>query len=225
MPQIIGLTGGIGSGKSTVSKLWARKGVVIIDADSIARSAVARGRPSHLLIRLVFGKDVFNVDGTVDRVALSGLVFADYKARRLLNLVTHPFIIAEMLVRCVWNIVFRWEPLVVLDTPLLFESGKFFRILCTSIVVVYCTESQQVQRIVDRDGMTETEARQRVRSQMSLDEKKHLANFVIDNTGDTQETEQNALSLLKKLEPSPAKEWFFRSMVLICSIALCSTVL
>ena len=218
MPRIVGLTGGIGSGKSTVSALWASQGAIIIDADAIARSAVSPGRPSHYLIRLLFGPHVFNNDKTLDRAALSRIVFNNKSARLRLNLVTHPFIILEMIARTLWNIFFLWKPIVVLDTPLLFESGQIFRKFCSKIVVVYCEVDQQVERTVARGGIDEKEAKKRIEAQMSLKEKCGLADSVIDNTSSSEDLEKRAMDTLEQLKPKLRNEILFRiSNVLLAS--------
>ena len=215
MPRIIGLTGGIASGKSSVSAIWASAGATIIDADKVAREVVEPGQPAHWLIRRYFGDDVLNPDGTINRPALGSIIFSDRRHRVALNLRTHPFIIFNMLRRLFVAVFLRWESVIVLDTPLLFESGTLLPI-CSRTVVVACDEEQQVKRMTLRDsakGVTEDVARQRLRSQMPLTEKAARADVVIDNSGDIDNLRAAALDTLEDLKPSHSGEVVFRSLV------------
>jgi len=185
MPCIVGLTGGIASGKSTVSRRLAEHHAIpIIDADAIAREVVAPGRPALWLIARAFGRDVLTADGALDRPRLGAMVFGDAAARARLNRITHPFIIATMAWRLGVALLVRRAPLVVLDTPLLFETRNLLP-LCTATVVVTCSREQQMERLMTRaDGtLTEVQAEQRIASQMPLEQKAQMADFVIDNGG------------------------------------------
>ncbi|KAI0564964.1 dephospho-CoA kinase [Gracilaria domingensis] len=216
MPKIVGLTGGIASGKSTVSAIWSSKDITIIDADKIAKEVVQPGRPSYWLIKRHFGPSILNPDGTVNRSELGKLVFSNAKHRKALNLRTHPFIIYGMLSRLFIAVFIKWRTIVVLDTPLLFESGTLLP-FCSATVVVTCTPQQQLDRLVQRDsdkGITEDEARRRIASQMPLEEKTKRATYIIDNTGDEHQLRTKAFDTLDKLKPSRAGELALRGLVL-----------
>lgn len=185
MPCVVGLTGGIASGKSTVSRRLAdHHGIPVIDADAIAREVVAPGRPALWLIRRTFGPSVLTADGALDRPRLGALVFGDPAARRRLNRITHPFIVAKMGWRLAVALLVRRAPVVVLDTPLLFETRNLLP-LCTTTVVVLCSREQQLTRLMARSegSLTKAQANDRISSQMALTDKAALANFVIDNRG------------------------------------------
>lgn len=185
MPCVVGLTGGIASGKSTVSRrLTAHHAIPVIDADAIAREVVAPGRPALWLIRRAFGPSVIGADGGLDRPRLGALVFANPDARRRLNRITHPFIIATMVWRLGMALLVHRAPVVVLDTPLLFETRNLLP-LCTMTVVVACTQEQQLTRLLQRSSgvLTEAQASERIAAQMALADKAALADFVIDNSG------------------------------------------
>lgn len=185
MPCVVGLTGGIASGKSTVShRLAAHHGIPVIDADAIAREVVAPGRPALWLIRRAFGPSVVAADGGLDRPRLGALVFGDSAARRRLNRITHPFIIATMGWRLAVALLVRRAPVVVLDTPLLFETRNLLP-LCTMTVVVSCSREQQLTRLLARSEgtLTEMQANERIAAQMALEDKAAMADFVIDNSG------------------------------------------
>ncbi|CAN8071399.1 unnamed protein product [Agarophyton chilense] len=216
MPKIIGLTGGIATGKSTVSAIWRSRDITIIDADKIARDVVQPGKPAYWLLKRHFGPSVFNPDGTLNRPKLGKLVFSDPRQRNALNLRTHPFIMFGMLSQLFVAVFIKWKPIIVLDTPLLFESGTLLP-FCSATVVVSCSPQQQLERLVRRDsgqGMTEEEAKRRIGSQMSLDEKKKRAKFVIDNTGNEIQLQNNAINTLDRLKPSKAGEIALRGLVL-----------
>ncbi|GAB0489041.1 hypothetical protein MMPV_000256 [Pyropia vietnamensis] len=185
MPCVVGLTGGIASGKSTVSRwLKTHHAIPVIDADEIAREVVAPGRPALRCIRRTFGPSVLDANGALDRPRLGALVFRNPDARRRLNRITHPFIIATMVWRLVVALLVHRAPIVVLDTPLLFETRNLLP-LCTVTAVVSCTREQQLARLLSRSGgsLTEAQARERIAAQMALEEKAAMADFVIDNSG------------------------------------------
>lgn len=220
MPRIVGLTGGIACGKSSVASVWKSAGIYIIDADAIAREVVAPGQPALWLIRCRFGPSVIQADGALDRAALGRIVFSDASARAALNLRIHPFIVCTMLSRLATAILFRCKTIVVLDTPLLYES-KTLLPFCSQVVVVSCEPEQQISRMLVRDGeskgVSEEDARKRLASQMPLEEKVRRADLIIDNSGDTEQLKERALQVLNELQPSAAGELAFRALV--CGVA------
>lgn len=176
--RILGLTGGVGSGKSTVLRMLAELGADVIDADQLAREVVAPGQPAHKDIVTTFGREFLLKDGTLDRPRLAALIFSDPTARTWLNAITHPRIRARMADEVASRA--QRDGVLVLDIPLLYESGRALQL--EAVVVVWVDRATQVQRLVARDGMSEAEARRRIGAQLSLDVKRQRADFVVNNT-------------------------------------------
>ena len=183
--RLIGLTGGIGTGKSTVARMLADRGAALIDADLLAREVVEPGTPALAEIAAEFGPGVLRADGSLDRTALGELVFADEEKRLRLNAITHPRV-GELMQRRVAEALASPSPLVVVDVPLLFEGGR--QGMFEGVMLVWAPPEVQLSRLVERDGWNQAEARQRVAAQMPVDEKRALATWVIDNSGSLQAT-------------------------------------
>jgi dephospho-CoA kinase len=194
--RIIGLTGGIGSGKTTVSGMLRELGATVVDADEAARAVVEPGQPGLEEIRQEFGDRVIGPGGRLDRQAVAQRVFDDEAARRRLNAITHPRVREWMGAR-VTEAMARGDQVVVMDTPLLFEAGLDGG--TTETVVVWVPEEVQVERAVGR-GMEEADVRARIRAQMSLDDKRGWATHVIDNTGDLESTRGQVEDLWRRLQ-------------------------
>lgn len=184
----IGLTGGIASGKSTVSALLVAKGALLIDADAIAREVMLPGHPVLAAVIQHFGQAVVNSDGTLHRKKLGEIVFADPVQRQTLNDMTHPAIREEMRLRM--EAFEREQPdkLVLADIPLLYESG--LESLYEEIMVVYVPRNVQLRRLMIRDGLTVEQAELRLSAQMDIEQKRRMADIVIDNSGTQAETER-----------------------------------
>lgn len=178
----VGLTGGIGSGKSTVSRALAERGAVVIDYDLLAREAVEPGSPALARIAERFGPGVIAEDGTLDRPALGAIVFADEAARRDLEAITHPAIGELVRLR---EEQAPEDAVVVHDNPLLVEMGVHET--CDVVIVVDVPEDVQVERLVTQRGMTEQDARARIATQASREARAGVADRVIDNTGSLSE--------------------------------------
>lgn len=194
---LVGLTGGIASGKSTVGRSLKDKGFTIVDADDIARLVVQPGWPALEKIRKAFGDTVILPSGELNREALGAIIFNDSSKRSQLNSIVHPEIYKEVfrqVLRCFW----RREHIVFLDMPLLYETGKVLPYI-TCVVVVSCTSDQQLSRLMERNNLTEADARARISSQMSLEEKCRRANFVIDNSEGEEERESQIVKLIDTL--------------------------
>ena len=193
----VGLTGGIASGKSTVSEAFARLGAKVLDADEVAREVVLPGKPAWTKLRHTFGSEFFHPDGRLNRSKLRRLVFADPEQRSRLNAIVHPEVMRE--------IDFRFEQLtssaehavVLVDIPLLIEVGVVHRF--DKVVVVYANESVQVMRLMQRDGLSREEARQALSVQIDLREKAKKADFVIDNSGTPGETQAQVEKVWQEL--------------------------
>ncbi|AZV50571.1 dephospho-CoA kinase [Bacillus halotolerans] len=193
MTLVIGLTGGIASGKSTVANMLIDKGITVIDADIIAKQAVEKGMPAYRQIIDEFGEDILLENGDIDRRKLGALVFTNEQKRLALNSIVHPAVREEMLKRRNESIA-NQETFVVLDIPLLFESK--LESLVDKIIVVSVTKELQLERLTKRNQLTEEEALSRIRSQIPLEEKVSRADNVIDNSGTLEETKQQLEEIL-----------------------------
>ena len=203
MTVLLGLSGGIGSGKSTVTRLLAALGATTIDADAIVHEQQAPGMPLLEAMAEAFGREILGPDGALDRQALANVVFRDASARERLGQLVHPPVIAEMMRRAK-EAVGAGEPMAVLDIPLLFEGRKSGRgsgavMNFTATVAVWVPVEVQIERTVARDGCTREEAEARIAAQMPIDEKKAMADYVIDNSGTPEETEKQVRALWKEL--------------------------
>ncbi len=179
------MTGGIASGKSTVSERLRRLGAVIVDADGIAREIVKQGKPAWQDIVEWLGPGVLSPGGGLDRSRLGDLVFRDAAARRKLESITHPRI-REAALRALAEADRAGRPVAVIDVPLLFEAG--WDKLADETWVVYVDPATQLDRLMKRDGLTAEQAKARIDAQMSLEEKTRLADVVIDNSKDPENT-------------------------------------
>jgi dephospho-CoA kinase len=193
--RIIGLTGGIASGKSTVARILERLGGVVIDADQLAREVVAPGEPAYNAVVAEFGEGVLNPDRTINRKALGRIVFADPSARGSLERITHPSI-AALAERKLAALRRAGTPVVIYMAPLLIEAGVTSRV--DEVWVVYTDMGTQVNRLMLRDGIGEIEARQRLHAQMSMEEKCAYGKVLIDNGGTPDETERQVREIWKR---------------------------
>ncbi|NEW07668.1 dephospho-CoA kinase [Paenibacillus sp. SYP-B3998] len=182
----IGLTGGIACGKSTVSAMLVNRGAILVDADKLARDVVEPGSPVLDRVASHFGQDVLHSNGSLNRKKLGEIIFADPASRKQLEGMLHPPIRALM--REQMETAEREHPdkLVVVDVPLLYESDLSF--MFHEVMVVYVPREVQFQRLLLRDGLSEHAALERLQSQMSIEEKRERADFVIDNRGTKEET-------------------------------------
>lgn len=192
---VVGLTGGIASGKSTVSQMLAALGAEVIDADRLAREAVLPGTTGWEEVVARFGPEVLGPGGEIDRPRLGARVFADPAARSALEAIVHPRVAAATDRRLAEIARCRPEAVVVLDVPLLFETGMHRTGRLAAVVVVWVPEAIQLERLMARDGIGAAEARARLAAQMPIDRKKALADRVIDNSGTLEETRAQALAL------------------------------
>ena len=203
MTCILGLTGGIGTGKSSVTRVFAELGATTIDADAIVHELQAPGQPMLAALADTFGESILTADGALDRKALGEIVFRDETARARLGEIVHAPVIGEMMRRAK-AAASRGDPLVVLDIPLLFEgrvsgrgSGALMHFDVT--VCVWVSEELQLARTMARDQCDAGEARRRMAAQLPIDQKRELADCVIDNSGTPEETRTQVVALVQKL--------------------------
>lgn len=194
--KVFGLTGGIGSGKSTTAALFRERGVPVVDADELAREAVAPGSPGLAEVVSAFGPQIQAADGSLDRKQLGALVFADGEARKRLNAITHP-IVRRLSQERFAALDREGVTLAGYDVPLLFEVG--LDAVLRPIVVVVAREATQLERIVARDGISEAAARERLASQLPLAEKQKRADYVLYNNGTPEALGAQVDAVLEKL--------------------------
>lgn len=192
----IGLTGGIGSGKSTVAALLAERGAVVVDADQIARELVVPGSPALADLVAHFGPGILREDGSLDRGALAAAAFGDRAATAALNAIMHPRIAEESARRIA---AAQDAPAVVYDMPLLVETGQ--EDLVDLVVVVDVPEEEQVARAVGQRGLEESDVRRRIAAQATRERRLAAADVVIDNGGSREETRAQVAALWDRLVP------------------------
>jgi dephospho-CoA kinase len=195
MFRLVGLTGGIGTGKSTVARMIRDLGVPVIDADLLARNVVEPGQPAHAEIAAAW-PDVINPAGAIDRKKLAERIFADPASRARLEAITHPRIMEQALQQAD---EFRRQGLQVafLEAALLVETGLHRRL--DGLVVVAASDEQQVSRVMAREGCSRSQALARMHAQLPLEEKRRAAADVIDNSGDEATTRRQVEALLRRL--------------------------
>ncbi|RAN50816.1 dephospho-CoA kinase [Dolosigranulum pigrum] len=194
MTTIIGLTGGIATGKSTVTNYLRAQEIPVIDADDLSHRVVQPGEPGLALIKEHFGPHVILDTGELDRKALGKIIFGDKVQRQQLNELLHPLIAAEM-DREIARLKQQGEMLIVLDIPLLFETD--FGEKVDEVLVVYTPESVQLERLMTRDELSRTDAESRIQAQLSIEEKCCRADYVIDNSGSRAQTIQQVTEWLQ----------------------------
>lgn len=184
--KVIGLTGGIASGKSTASAYLRELGAAIVDADAISRASTRRGGAAFEAVCAAFG-DILGADGEIDRRKLGGIVFADEDARRKLNSIVHPAVMAESRAQ-IENARASGVKVCILDVPLLFETGM--EKLCDETWLIYVPREEQIRRMEERDGLDAAAAAARIDSQMPLEEKLKRADVAIDSSGTIEQTRE-----------------------------------
>lgn len=199
-----GLTGSIAVGKSYVSSVLAELGCRVLDADETAREVVAPGAAGLSAVVDAFGHDVLRDDGTLDRQRLGSMVFADEAQRKLLNSILHPYIIARQ-----DELLREWEredpnAIAVVDAALMIESGGYKRF--DKLIVVHCRPEVQLQRLMNRDGLSLDDAQQRIASQMTQEEKQKFADYLIDTSDGFAATRARTKEVYEDLRRISTKE-------------------
>ena len=195
--MIIGLTGGIASGKSTVSALFVSKGARLVDADVIAREVMLPGHEVLAAAVKQFGSEILSPDGTLNRGKLGDIVFQDPAALQALNNLTHPAIRREIKERMYSMEEEDPKKLTIVDIPLLFESG--LENVFHEILVVYVPREVQIARLMERNGLSLEQAEARLNAQMDIEAKRNKADYIIDNSGELAHTEQQVAVLWDRL--------------------------
>jgi len=199
--KIIGLTGGIGSGKSTVAKIFSKLGADVIDADEIAREIVEPGKITWRKLVSEFGKEMLNDDETLNRSLLAKVVFEDKTKRARINSIMHPRIQEEIISRIDKYRSDNEAKVVIIEAALLVERKGLLKLL-DKLIVVSVDEKSRISRIKKRDNLSSEEILSRVRSQISDDQKAKLADFVVDNTGSIERTELQVKKIWKTIQTS-----------------------
>lgn len=202
--MIVGLTGGIATGKSTVTGMLRDLGAYVVDADVWARKVVEPGSDGLQEIAETFGKGVLREDGSLNRAALGQLIFANSSARQQLNDITHPRVRAGMKAESKTYLTLHPNQPIVWDVPLLFE-GETLQLVDTT-VLVYAPQHVQLERLMARDGYSEADARARIEAQLSIEEKRALAANVIDNSTTLANTRNQVVRIWQRLLSQAAAE-------------------
>ncbi|MEB3365493.1 dephospho-CoA kinase [Lactobacillus sp. R2/2] len=197
MTTILGLTGGIASGKSTADIFFKEKHIPVIDCDQIAHDILNVGNKGYELVRKQFGLQIINEDQSINRSVLGQIVFNDAKQLDILNKITHPLIFKEIQAKIALSKVAK-KPLIIVDAPVLFEvNGQKY---CDCTLLIAIPKSLQLKRLMLRDHLSKDAALKRIRSQMSLSQKEKLADFVINNVGTKQDLKYQLEQLLLKIK-------------------------
>ena len=194
---LIGLTGSVATGKSTVAKMFKKCGAIVIDADELAREVVQPGKPAWREIVRTFGRRILNLDRTIDRHALGAIVFHDKKKLRHLERIIHPRVAREQIRLTKQATKNNPKAVVIYDVPLLFEAGIDRRVDKT--VVVAATRETQIMRLKNRNGLTRAEALRRIRSQMPLAMKRLRADYILDGTKNRESLSRDISRLFEDL--------------------------
>jgi len=196
---IVGLTGGIVGGKSTVASMFKDLGAKIVDADKLGHSVILPHRPAWKKIVNLFGKDILLNDLTVDREKLGKTVFTNQTPLKKLNEITHPEIIKKIKkeIDLVKNTTNNQGKILIIDAALIYEA-KIDRLM-DKIVVVYIDEDEQIKRLIKRNNLSKDEALQRIKSQMPMKEKAEMADYVIDNSSSLDETKKQVEKIWQSL--------------------------
>ena len=195
MQMVIGITGGIASGKSTVSPFISSLGCTVVDADVASRKVMEPGEEAYQQVKDAFGESVFKEDGNLNRETLGAIIFHNKEKRQLLNSIVHPAVRKWMNTQQEEAFA-RGEEVVFVDIPLLFESKLTSTVNRT--LLVYVDDDVQLARLMERNDFSKEEALARIQSQMPLVEKKKLADEVINNNGTIEDTKKQLLDILRK---------------------------
>ncbi len=195
--RIFGLTGGIGCGKTTVAAMFRDEGIPVVDADRIAREVTAPGELAYLEIVHRFGREILQEDGEIDRAKLGDIVFSDPLRRAELEAVTHPRIV-EGIAYALQKLASRGHRTAIVEAALIHEKGRGG--MFDAVIGIFCARSQQIQRLVERDGMPREKALLRLSAQMDAEAKAKSCDYVIDNSGDLSSTRAQVRAVAARLK-------------------------
>ena len=201
---IVGLTGGIASGKSTIADMFKREGAYIIDIDMISRDVVKPGKPAWQDVIHIFGKEVLNEDQTLNRKKVGDIVFSDAEKRKKLEEIIHPKITAETLMKINEIAKKDNQAIVIIDIPLLIETDKQDTV--NKVVLVYTSPQGQIERLVKRDGLSLEDAHKRLASQMPIENKKKYAHYIINNEEPLKEVQKRVKEIFRELKKEEAQK-------------------
>jgi len=197
MAKIIGLTGGIATGKSTVSNMFLEINIPVIDTDKIAKQLFVKGSETYEAVREAFGDEILTPSEEINRNILAKIIFSDEEKREMLNNIVHPKV-KEHVFAEIKRLELQGESFIVVDVPLLFESH--FDTFMDYTVLVYAKRENQIARLISRDNIDETYALKKIKAQMPLSEKKKRADFVIDNSKSVLDTKRSFERCFKKIK-------------------------
>ncbi|MDA8346185.1 MAG: dephospho-CoA kinase [Thermaerobacter sp.] len=195
--RLIGLTGGIATGKSTVASILRELGASVVDADQVAHEVTSAGMPAVAEIAALLGPQFVQADGSLDRPQLARVVFHDAAMRKTLNGIVHPRVRAAMEEACA-RLEREGAPVAILDVPLLLEARDRYSV--DQVWLVYAPEELQMRRLMQRNSLSEAEALARIRAQMPIEEKRRRADVVIDNTGDIAQLRAQVVRLFRNVQ-------------------------
>lgn len=193
----VGLTGNIASGKSSAARVFAELGATVIDADGIAHELMSPGHETYVQVIEAFGERILNPDRTIDRRLLGSIIFAEEEKRLLLNSLVHPPVIAEVDRRVAEAARANPRGVIIVDAALMVETG--YHRAYDRLIVVTCSPSLQMARLINRDGLTIEQARARIASQMPVEEKLKVAHYAIDTSGTFRETREQIEAVYRDL--------------------------
>lgn len=195
--KVVGITGGIACGKSTITKLLVKEGLPVIDADQVARDIVVKGTVGLQLLVDAFGKEILTQDGSLDRGLLGSIVFSDKEKMKILNSIMLPLI--ESHVTFATNVYKNaGHKLIFYDAALIIETGNADKY--RPLIVIHCDEDKQIERIIKRNSLSETEARRRIAAQMSTKEKLKFADYVVDTNRTLEESAEQAIKIIVEIK-------------------------
>ena len=197
MTYVLALTGGIATGKSTADQFFKNKNIPVVDCDQIAHDLMKPKNASWQAIKDNFGTEYLNSDQTINRKKLGQLVFSDPTALNKLNQLTHPLIFDKTIQKIK---MYQDKDIVILDAPVYFESNLNKKKIANGVLVITLPEATQINRLKQRNNLTDEEAKMRIKSQMPLNKKAQMADFVIANTGTIEELENKLEQLLIKIK-------------------------
>ncbi len=197
MKKIAALTGGIATGKSTIARMFQKCGAHLIDADVVARQIVAPGQPAWREIVAHFGQEILRETGELDRKQLGAIIFQHPEERQALNHITHPRVIAEIRREEARLHLRSPKTLIIVDVPLLIETGMHTDY--PAVILAYLPEAAQLRRLMERDQLSEADARRRIQAQMPIEEKLRCATHVVNNAGSLEETFRQAQAIYAAL--------------------------